>query len=579
MSAGEEALIGRGLLSHPSDGVSLVVAVREHDTVVDFVTEVANGPAVRFAGVDVQGRRVRELFPGPAAAGIVAWLAAVLESGGAATQRRSSEISHAPEINGCFVELFATSVGDDRVVLQMRDVTEETRLRETLEHEALHDALTGLPNRRWFAQELQRALHRLRRATGAVAVLFCDLDDFKVINDTLGHAAGDELLRQTADRLARELRPSDSVARFGADEIVVLCEDIADPAAAGELAERLQGATSGSYRVAGADVHVTVSVGVAIADGDAGAESLVAEADAALYEAKRLGRNRVALYDSRLGQLAARRLRVHHELTEALARGEFELHYQPQYDLRSGSLVGAEALLRWVHPVTGVVLPEQFLSVAQDTGLVTQIGAWVIREATEEARRWGELTPAPPQLQVNLCTQELMHPQLPGLLQEALTTAGLHPSRLELEITETQAPEDLERLTGSLRHIHDMGVQIALDDFGTGYSSLLWLQRFPVSTVKLDRSFTARIVEAAPESTIVRSTIALAHALDMRVVAEGIETPLQRQILTDLGADLGQGFHLAPPMPPEELRALLALDGAATAPAGRTGDRLARRPH
>ena len=548
-----DALHGRGLAAHPTDAVVVLAAVREDGAVVDFVHELANEPALQAAGRPLLGTPVRETSGDRPA--VIAWLTGVLRSGRPEMRREVATLSGRPDTEQLSFEVFATAVDADRVVLQIRDVTESVRLRAALERDALHDALTGLPNRRWFTRRLRRALNRLDTSPATVAVLFLDVDGFKLVNDSLGHVAGDQLLCQMALRVSAAVRPSDSVARFGGDELLVLCEDLDDTTAALTIAQRAHDAACGAYTIGGSTVRVTVSLGLATTHVPQPTDQLISEADAALYEAKRQGRDRVEVYDVRLGQQAAHALTVYDELIQAIDAEELELFYQPKYDLLSGRIVAAEALLRWRHPVLGLRQPADFLPVAESTGLMTRIGAWVLHEAFTEAASWPGDQEC--RVNVNLSTRELMHPDLLEVLEGALARTGLDPSRATVEITESHAVDDAPRLIAVLTRIRDLGLRIALDDFGTGYSSLIWLQRFPISLVKLDRSFIGGLTADATEHTILKSTIALAHALGMAVVGEGIETDEQRDLLMELGCDFGQGYALARPMPAAEFRLLL----------------------
>ena len=530
-------------------------AVRVEHVVVDFVHEVANRSAVRTAGRELVGTSLLADDAGDTSIEVLPWLVSVLESGAYGIRRKVADLPGAAFMRGSAFEMFAQVVDEDRILLQVRDVTEETQLRQALQHEALHDALTGLPNRRWFNARLRRALNRLDGHPATLAILFVDVDNFKLVNDTLGHVAGDDLLRQVADRASEALRPLDDIARFGGDELLVLCPRLSEPADATEIAARLHTACCGEYSLGPDTIHVTVSVGVGTTQTEVPTEQLISEADAALYEAKRLGRNRVHLYDRRLGEIAENRLRVHDELMRALEEDQLELHYQPQYELATGRLDAAEALLRWRHPAGGLHEPDRFLAIAEVTGLMTRIGPWVLQTACTEAQAWRG--PGAPDINVNLSTRELMHPDIVGVLSGSLSASGLDPSRLAIEITETHAAEDPERLTRVLRDIRALGATIELDDFGTGYSSLMWLQRFPISRIKLDRTFVARLREGTAEHAIIKATIDLAHALGIRVVAEGIEDISQREILTELGCDFGQGFVLARPMSAGAMRDLI----------------------
>ena len=566
-------LLARGLLAHPHDVVVLLRAVRDAGgDVVDFVVERTNEAGDRLLGTASTGRRLAaDLIPGPGRHSGVAFLAHVLATSGAEVWRRRSDLAVVAQDDPRVFDVFACAVDAEHVTLHVRDVSDEVRLQERLEHQALHDPLTGLPSRRWLGTELDRALAEMG-PDDAVAILFCDVDHFKVVNDSLGHAAGDDLLLQIAGRVAAVLRPPDSVARFGGDELVVLCASVHRASAAADIAARLHEAATGRYTLGDATVDASLSVGVAVTDAPVPGERLLARADIALYEAKRRGRGRVVVYDDDLGRARRRRLETHHDLDAALEEaaqradgdGGLALAFQPKVDLATGRVVGAEALLRWTHPTRGPQAPADVLPVAEATGLMPRLGAWVLRSAFDEARRWPVVPdddasgrPRTPTVQVNLSTRELLHPAVLDSLAEALEGSGLDPRRVEVEITETDQADDIPRLTLVLDAIRELGAAVALDDFGTGYSSLQWLRQFPVSTVKLDRSFVARLDTGRTERAIVRSTVELAHALDLVVVAEGIETPEQLAAVRELGCDFGQGFLLGRPAPAAALRALL----------------------
>jgi diguanylate cyclase (GGDEF)-like protein/PAS domain S-box-containing protein len=449
--------------------------------------------------------------------------------------------------------------GVEGIVATWRDVTVPRELHSKLEYAATHDALTALPNRAMFTDHLELALAAAERHPDArIAVMFLDLDQFKGVNDSLGHAAGDDLLRQVALRLREIIRPADTVARLGGDEFAILCADLPDEVEAVYLARRVLTSVSGSYRLPGAsrDVFVSTSIGVAVSTEHTMAaedeETMLRDADTALYEAKRRGRGRYELFSDPLRERVTDRLQMETQLRQGIDDGEFVLHYQPKIDLGSDRLVDVEALLRWQHPKRGLLRPSQFLDLAEDTGLIIPIGAWVLHDATRQAAAWQRaghhLVTC-----INLSARELNRPGLLGDVRKETEDVGVDPSLLNIEITERAPFTDLDGTMTTLTALRDLGVHITLDDFGTGYSALSWLQQLPVDTLKLDRSFTIRLGEHPPTSEIVSSIIHLSHALGIETIGEGVETADQLEQLRDLGCDAAQGFHLGRPVLPAAL--------------------------
>jgi diguanylate cyclase (GGDEF)-like protein/PAS domain S-box-containing protein len=443
------------------------------------------------------------------------------------------------------------------------DVTDRKKMEAELERLALYDSLTGLPNRALFTDRLAHAIERRGRAQ-ATAVYFLDLDRFKRINDSLGHAAGDEVLREIAARVQRMLRPDDTVARFGGDEFTVLCESVGGVLEAVGVADRLQREIARPLRAGGADLRLTASIGVAIAEPgeDADCSRLVEDADAAMYRAKERGGERTELFDVAMRERAVDALSIEQELQHGLERGELRLFYQPLVSLVSGEMVGAEALIRWEHPVRGLLSPDKFLPVAEESGLIVEVGAWAVGEACRRLRDWDRLGGGPSAfgLAVNLSARELTHPDVVSTVLNAVRRSALDPSRLTIEVTESTAMADRDSGFRALRELSDAGVRIAIDDFGTGYSSLDHLREMPADILKIDRSFVAGMAANSPDSALVAAAIAMGRALDMEVVAEGIETSEQVADLRELGCPLGQGFLFARPLPPEELDGLLEAD-------------------
>jgi diguanylate cyclase (GGDEF)-like protein/PAS domain S-box-containing protein len=443
-----------------------------------------------------------------------------------------------------------------------RDVTERKRLEAQLEHQAFHDALTGLPNRTLFLDRLAQALARSERREGSVALLFFDLDRFKLVNDTLGHAAGDALLVETAERLRGCVREEDTVARLGGDEFVVVCEQLTRREDGLMVADRIRRAFAQPFSVKGREVFAGASVGIAFARLGQTREALVQEADVAMYAAKERGGGGCVVFQDGMGeQDGAERLEKDAGLRRALERDELRLAYQPFVDLRSGEVVGVEALIRWEHPERGLLRPAEFIGLAEETGLIGPIGEWVLGEACEQVARWSQDRPDSPPLlltvAVNLSARQMAGDQLLDAVAQVLARTGIDPSALCLEITESQIVSDADA-TRTLLALKGLGVRLAIDDFGTGYSSLAYLKRLPVHVVKLDGSFVEGLGRHADDRAIVSAMIGMAHALALTVVAERVETPVQAEELLALGCDLGQGFLWSRPLPAAELEAVLS---------------------
>jgi diguanylate cyclase (GGDEF)-like protein/PAS domain S-box-containing protein len=442
------------------------------------------------------------------------------------------------------------------------DVSERKRMEAELERLALYDSLTGLPNRALFSDRLGHAIDR-RDSDQAIAVYFLDLDRFKRINDSLGHGAGDEVLCEVAARIQRTLRPEDTVARFGGDEFTVLCEAVGGVLEAVGVADRLQRELAEPVFAGGAELRLSASIGIAMAEyGDnVGVTRLVEDADAAMYRAKERGGARTELFDVAMRDRAVEQLTIEQELQHGLEHGELRLFYQPLVDLETGDLVGAEALLRWEHPTRGLLLPETFLPVAEESGLIVQVGAWAVGEACRRLRDWdrreGSSTFG---LAVNLSARELSHPDVVPTVLSAVRRSALDPSRLTIEVTESVAMADRDSGFRALRELSAEGVRIAIDDFGTGYASLDHLREMPADILKIDRSFVQGMAPGSADSALVAAAIAMGRALSMEVVAEGIETTEQAADLRELGCPLGQGYLFARPLPPEELDGLLEAD-------------------
>ena len=453
------------------------------------------------------------------------------------------------------------------------DITVRKQVEQRLAHQALHDPLTGLPNRLLLLDRLEQAMARARRSGGWTGVLFFDLDRFKVVNDGLGHGSGDELLMAVASRLVSSARPMDTVARFGGDEFVVLCEDMPDEATAAVVADRIGAAVRHPVRLGDRDVTVTVSIGIATdRAGAADPEGLLRDADAAMYEAKLRGRGRHEVFDTTMRTRVVERLETEAALRRALEHQEFRLVYQPEVSLRDGAAVGVEALLRWEHPERGLLSPASFMPLAEETGLIVPIGAWVLDEACRQLQEWRQAHTGLCDLivWVNLSARQLAERDLTDVVARALANSGLEPANLGLEITESAVMEDLDATGHALIRLKTLGVGLALDDFGTGFSSMNYLKQFPVNLLKVDRSFVAGLGSNTGDSAIVAAVIGLAQSLGLATVAEGVETFEQLSALHTLGCSFAQGYFFGRPRPPADVeRSLTAIAEVAAAPFGK----------
>jgi diguanylate cyclase (GGDEF)-like protein/PAS domain S-box-containing protein len=442
-----------------------------------------------------------------------------------------------------------------------QDVTERKALEGRLEHQAFHDLLTGLPNRHLFVDRLGQALRRTRRQNHNVAVLFTDLDGFKVVNDSLGHETGDRLLVAVAQRLQGCLRPADTLARFGGDEFVVLIEDVEHPDEAVRVAGRIVDELRSPFLLEGRELFAGVSVGIALGHARTkDVEDLLRNADTAMYRAKDEGSG-YSVFDPVLYEHAMRRLELENDLRRAIERDEFVVHYQPIFQLgEDGGVWGLEALVRWAHPERGLLNPDQFVQVAEESGLVVPMGEQVLEDACRRAKEWQDEHPRTPPtvIAVNLSARQLQRPDLADDVERALRKTGLEGSSLALDITETVYVRALEGNTAALHHLKAMGVRISIDDFGKGYSSLSYLKRLPADTLKIDKSFVKGLGEDVEDTAIVRMIVDLAHTLGMEAIAEGVESWAQAILLGEMGCDFGQGLYFSEPLDSEAASRFLA---------------------
>lgn len=444
---------------------------------------------------------------------------------------------------------------------QLKDITERKHMEAESSHRALHDSLTGLPNRLLLTDRLVHGLAGSRRRNPRLGVIFLDVDQFKVVNDSLGHTSGDGLLSEAAHRIERAIRPGDTVARFGGDEFVVVCDDVT-ALEADQIAQRVLRAFVRPWLIDGQEIHVTASLGIALSTDDSTPESLLRDSDTAMYRAKELGRGRIEMFDHTLSTKASQRLSISSALHHALARNELSVHYQPVVDLATREMVSVEALLRWKSASLGEVAPADFIPVAEETGLIVPIGAWLLEEASRQLVEWQQLQAALDHagllsLAVNLSVRQMLVPDITDRIARVLARSGMRSTDLCLELTESVFMQDADYFGRTLNELKALGVSLAIDDFGTGYSSLSYLRRFPVDAVKIDRAFVDGLETDSNDTALVQAIVAMARALGLSITAEGVESELQMRCLTELGVPRAQGFYLARPMVPEHITRLI----------------------
>jgi diguanylate cyclase (GGDEF)-like protein len=447
----------------------------------------------------------------------------------------------------------------------MVDITERKALEDELAHRAFHDPLTGLPNRDLFSNRLEQALARTQRRDDVIAVLFLDLDNFKVVNDSLGHEVGDQLLVAVSQRLKRCLRSRDIVARMGGDEFTILLEGVSGVGGAEETAERITRELWPPFTIEGKHIFVTASIGIVLSDAVGGGSGgdLLRAADVALYRAKDKDKAHYEVFDRSKDTQALERLELENSLRNAIERDELKVYYQPVFSLASDSIAGMEALLRWEHPERGMMYPAEFIPLAEETGLIVPIGQWVLEEACRQAREWQERCPndPPPIVGVNLSLRQFQHLGLVEDVAQVLRETGLDPGNLSLEITESVAMHDVDSTVATLEKLNSLGVWLVIDDFGTGNSSLFYLtSRFRMGHLKIDGAFVREFVNDPENSMIMPGLITFAHAVGLRVIAEGVETASQLQRLKEMGCEFVQGNYIAKPLTPAAASKLLAIE-------------------
>ncbi|MBL8265596.1 MAG: EAL domain-containing protein [Steroidobacter sp.] len=463
---------------------------------------------------------------------------------------------------------FALGVLLITMILLMYDAHLDSRSRQhavaledanaRLRHLATHDSLTELPNRLLLDDRLSQAIAYAERRQGKVAVLVIDLDRFKMINDSLGHHGGDELLKEVASRLRTTLRKSDTLARTGGDEFVLIADEVAGQADVELLAQRVVACFVKPFHILSVDIHTAPSIGISMYPNDGSkAEELVVHADAAMYHSKKVGGGTFTFFTPSMNAFAQQRLELENGLRRALVNGELELHYQPKVDVTTGRISSTEALIRWRHPERGLVPPGDFIPLAEETGLILQIGEWVLREACRQARQWQVNGMAPMRVAINMSAQQFKQKNLVTVVRSALDNAGLEPGYLEIELTESAVMHNAAASAAILEELSRIGVHISIDDFGTGYSSLNYLRRFPLDKLKIDRAFIKDVVANPEDAAIVHAIIAMAHSLRLKVIAEGVETEQQLEFLRSLGCDQYQGFFCSPAVTPENFAEMM----------------------
>jgi diguanylate cyclase (GGDEF)-like protein/PAS domain S-box-containing protein len=537
----------RSLVQHSSD----VITVTDPAGTIIYQSPSVT-PVFGYQPHDLVGTELRRLVHPDDIGAVTSTMVEMAKADG--SERIECRVRHA-DGSWRHVESAVTARLDDPtiggMVLNTRDITERVELEEQLAHQAFHDSLTGLANRALFRDRVEHALQRLRRLERPIAVLLLDVDGFKTVNDSLGHAFGDALLVAVAERLRLHLRPSDTACRLGGDEFAVLAEDLTDTAGAATVAERILEAMREPFVVDGKEVLANASIGVAIAESvPDDADDLLRNADVAMYTAKGRGRNRYEVFQPSMHQAMLDRLDLEADLRRAIERDEFEVYYQPTVALATGWISGMEALVRWNSPERGFVPPGMFISVAEDTGLIVRLGAWVLEEACRQAVAWKHEfgADAPRTMSINLSARQLQDDGLVESVRSILERTGARPEHIVLEITESAVMADAEAMIARLHELKALGVRLAIDDFGTGYSSMSYLCSFPIDILKIDRSFVTGVRSEPQKMGIVRTIVELGRILELQTVAEGIELVEELEELRNLECDLGQGYWFARPL-------------------------------
>ncbi|MGW8391458.1 putative bifunctional diguanylate cyclase/phosphodiesterase [Pseudoduganella sp. HUAS MS19] len=527
--------------------------------------EEGHEPGADFASRECVGRHIRDVLPAPIASRMLDQLSAVLHS--VSVHSVDYELTRDGVSHHFEARLVGTASGE--VLGLVRDISERKRTEEQIRKLAYCDSLTGIPNRQAFLETLERELERSQREQRKFAILFMDLDSFKRINDTLGHNIGDLLLQIVTERLRETIRPGDhlcSLARLGGDEFTILLPDIERVDDALAVAHRVKDAMRRPFNLDGHEIFVTASIGISLypEDGE-DCTSLLKFADTAMYHAKNCGKNNAKLYSSSLTMQIMSHVKLEVGLRKALQNNELYLLYQPQVDVPTTRIVGVEALIRWRHPEHGIIPPTEFIPLAEETGLIVPIGEWVLRTACNQARAWQRECEQPVRMAVNLSARQFKDENLAQIVLSVLQDTGLDPSLLELELTEGTLMDNALATLATLEQLRGIGVFLSIDDFGTGYSSMSYLKRFDVRALKIDKSFISGLPQDSENAAITRAIIAMAHGLKMIVVAEGVETPEQLDLLKHYGCDMAQGYLLGRPVPQDAISRMLACAGSGAA--------------
>ncbi|MFA6147730.1 MAG: EAL domain-containing protein [bacterium] len=529
-----------------------ILRIGADGSILDLVA--GDGRAADPPEGDLAGRNLSEIFPGGGSEEALRNIGEARKSGG--VQRFEYDIDTAAGRRSFEVRI--VSIPDGESLLIARDMTDRKKAEDQLAHMAYHDALTGLPNRVAFSERLFQDLSRAKRRSEVVGIVFLDLDRFKDVNDTLGHDAGDRLLVAVAERLRGAMRETDTLSRISGDEFCIILPDQRDEQAAIEAGRRVHGAFAEPFHLEGQMSHVTASMGISLYPANGGSpETLVKQADIAMFRAKALGGNTFLPFSEEMSAEVAARVRMEKGLRGACENKEFVLHYQPEIDLRTGRIVGAEALVRWRTGDEALVQPMQFIPLAEETGAIVPISEWVIDTACAQAQAWHEQGYAPFRISLNVSARLFHRYDLNTTIRDTLLRTGLDPGSFELEITESVAMRNMESTVDTLWKLNGVPIRVAMDDFGTGYSSLSYLQRMPIHLLKIDMSFIRNMDRNPENRTIVKTIIAMAHTLNIEVIAEGVERVEQLELLKAFGCDLAQGFYFSKAVPAAEFARLL----------------------
>jgi diguanylate cyclase (GGDEF)-like protein len=531
----------------------LIFRISADGTVLDHVA--GEGSEAPQSAKIWAGRKLSEMIPGEAAEEALRHVEVSRESGGIAVYEYSTALGKEQRnFEGRVVSL----TGKESLFIA-RDITDRKIAEEQLAYLAYHDSLTGLPNRITFNERLTLDLARAKRRREVVGVVLFDLDRFKEVNDTLGHEAGDKLLIEVGKQVQRTVRETDTVARISGDEFCIILPDHKDEQAAMEATHKIRHAFMKPFQINGQEISITASLGLSLFpfNGDT-PETLVKNADIAMFRAKALGRNTLQVFSEEMSSAVEEKVRMEKGLWKASERNEFVLHYQPEIDLRTGMIVGAEALVRWQDPDRGLVPPMQFIPLAEETGAIVPMSEWVIRTACAQAKEWQEKGHVPFRISTNVSSRLFQQYDLPKTILDILKGTGLGPESLELEITESVAMQDLQASMDILWKLSGLSIRVAMDDFGTGYSSLAYLKKFPIHLLKIDRAFIKEMQNNPEDQTIVKAIIAMARTLNIEVIAEGVEHADQRDLLKAFGCNLAQGFYFSKPLPVQDFTELLS---------------------